>query len=120
MVLERMPLTPNGKLDRKALPEPEITASAVEAPRTETERVLCAVWAEVLSLPAVGITDNFFRIGGDSILSLRVIARAREQDPGDAAPGVRTPDGGGAWPRWPRRWAATRRCRRRSPIVRWR
>ena len=61
MVLERLPLTPNGKLDRNALPEPEITASAIEAPRTETERILCAVWAKVLSLPAVGITDNFFR-----------------------------------------------------------
>jgi amino acid adenylation domain-containing protein len=82
VVLARMPLTPNGKLDRGALPAPAAGAGAgVEyvAPRTPTEEVLAAVWAEVLGVERVGIDDNFFAVGGDSILSVRVAARARER-----------------------------------------
>ncbi|MFC5288832.1 non-ribosomal peptide synthase/polyketide synthase [Actinokineospora guangxiensis] len=77
--LDALPLNPNGKLDRRALPAPDFTGGDDHvAPRTETERVLARVWAEVLGLPRVGVHDNFFLLGGDSILGLRVAARARE------------------------------------------
>ncbi|MFE4975819.1 amino acid adenylation domain-containing protein [Kitasatospora sp. NPDC056651] len=79
-VLDRMPLTPNGKVDRRALPLPE-AAPATEAepagPVTETERALAGIWAEVLGVERIGVRDNFFALGGDSILSLQVVARAR-------------------------------------------
>jgi amino acid adenylation domain-containing protein/non-ribosomal peptide synthase protein (TIGR01720 family) len=82
VVLERLPLTTNGKLDRRALPAPD-PAAGDEAefvpPRTPTEEVLAAVWAEVLGLERVGIDDAFFAIGGDSIQSVRVAAVARER-----------------------------------------
>ncbi|MGW2090117.1 amino acid adenylation domain-containing protein, partial [Streptomyces sp. NPDC001880] len=78
MVLERLPLTPNGKLDRAALPEPEVSSSnAFRAPRTALEEVLCSVYADVLGLERVGIDDDFFAVGGDSIRSIQVVARAR-------------------------------------------
>ncbi|MEW5927426.1 MAG: amino acid adenylation domain-containing protein [Gemmatimonadota bacterium] len=81
VVLEALPLTRNGKVDRRALPAPaagepgEIPAG--ESPRTETEAKLAQVWAEVLRLERVGIHDNFFERGGDSILSIQVVSRAR-------------------------------------------
>jgi amino acid adenylation domain-containing protein len=78
MVLERLPVTPNGKLDRAALPEPTTASATVVAPRTDTERMLCAVWMELLALPAVGVTDDFFRIGGDSLIAMRVMVRLRQ------------------------------------------
>jgi amino acid adenylation domain-containing protein len=77
MELAALPLTPSGKLDRAALPEPEVRGERV-APRNPAEEALAAIWAEVLRVPDVGVTDNFFELGGDSILSLRVAARARE------------------------------------------
>ncbi|MFD7093220.1 condensation domain-containing protein, partial [Streptomyces sp. NPDC059896] len=79
VVLDALPLNANGKLDRRALPAPDFEAagSAYTAPRTESERVLCGVWAEVLGLERVGIEDNFFDLGGDSIISLQVVSRAR-------------------------------------------
>ncbi|MCF4994541.1 amino acid adenylation domain-containing protein [Pseudomonas syringae] len=78
MLLERMPLTPNGKLDRKALPDPEAQPREVyAAPVTELEQALAKIWREVLKVERVGITDNFFELGGDSILSLQVVARSR-------------------------------------------
>ncbi|MFE7467008.1 condensation domain-containing protein, partial [Streptomyces sp. NPDC057499] len=79
VVLEELPLNANGKLDRKALPAPEFTADhdARVAPRTDTERVLASVWGEVLGLQDVGVHDNFFDLGGDSIISLQVVSRAR-------------------------------------------
>lgn len=79
--LDAMPLSPNGKLDRKALPAPDyrLAASAFTAPRNTLETILSTVWADVLVLPQVGIHDNFFRSGGDSILSLQVVAKARQQ-----------------------------------------
>ncbi|MFM0736457.1 amino acid adenylation domain-containing protein [Paraburkholderia xenovorans] len=80
IALERMPLTPNGKLDRRALPAPQPVADAApadELPQGETERTLADIWQQVLRLPAVGRHANFFDLGGDSILSLQIIGRAR-------------------------------------------
>ncbi|MGW2263282.1 amino acid adenylation domain-containing protein [Streptomyces koyangensis] len=79
-VLPAMPLTPNGKIDRRALAAaaPGTTSPGAHvAPRTETERALAGIWAEVLGVARVGVEDNFFALGGDSILSLQVVARAR-------------------------------------------
>ncbi|HEU0088064.1 MAG TPA: amino acid adenylation domain-containing protein [Pseudonocardiaceae bacterium] len=78
--LDRLPLTPNGKLDRRALPAPDfdaVTRPGYLPPRTEVERVVAQVWAEVLGVQRVGVEDNFFELGGDSILSIRVISRVR-------------------------------------------
>jgi acyl-coenzyme A synthetase/AMP-(fatty) acid ligase/aryl carrier-like protein len=76
VLLDHLPLTPNGKVDRKALPAPE-TGSQLEvyvAPRNAIEQALCEVWQEVLNREPIGIDDNFFSLGGDSILSIRVVA----------------------------------------------
>ncbi|WP_017654190.1 non-ribosomal peptide synthetase [Fortiea contorta] len=81
ILLDTLPLTPNGKVDRRALPTPESRQELgvnFVAPRTPQESKLVAIWAEVLRLPQVGIHDNFFEIGGDSILSLQIIARANQ------------------------------------------
>ncbi|WP_068501316.1 non-ribosomal peptide synthetase [Paenibacillus kribbensis] len=78
--LDRIPLTPNGKTDRKALPEPEKLYRpdvAYVAPRNDVEEVLGAVWQDVLGRDQVGIQDNFFLLGGDSIKAVQVIARMR-------------------------------------------
>ena len=77
VVLERLPLTPNGKLDRRALPAPDLTPAVMRGPRTAREEVLCALFAEVLGLERVGIDDNFFALGGDSIMSIQLVSRAR-------------------------------------------
>ena len=77
VALERLPLTVNGKLDRAALPEPEIEAAGFVAPAGEIETRLAAIWCEVLELPRVGASDNFFDLGGDSIVSIQVVSRAR-------------------------------------------
>ncbi|XXZ41221.1 amino acid adenylation domain-containing protein [Sorangium sp. So ce327] len=76
--LDAFPLTPNGKLDRKALPAPAKAEAAQDVPpRTETEKKLAAIWCEVLKRDRIGVHDNFFKLGGDSILTLQVVARAR-------------------------------------------
>ncbi|HEU4833207.1 MAG TPA: amino acid adenylation domain-containing protein [Pyrinomonadaceae bacterium] len=80
MQLEEFPLTANGKLDRKALPEPEFASRSDEyvQPRNAIEKTLAAIFAEVLKLGQVGIDDNFFALGGDSILAIRIISKARQ------------------------------------------
>ena len=82
VLLEAMPLTPNGKLDRRRLPAATYSAPAgaeeSPPPRNATERTLARVWGEVLGVERVGVNDNFFRLGGDSILSLQVVAKARQ------------------------------------------
>ncbi|WP_053632850.1 MULTISPECIES: non-ribosomal peptide synthetase [unclassified Streptomyces] len=78
--LEQFPLTPSGKVDRRALPAPEHAAAPAGAtePRTGAERLLAQIWSDVLGVPAVGVTDNFYELGGDSILGIRVVARAKK------------------------------------------
>ncbi|MFF2119417.1 non-ribosomal peptide synthase/polyketide synthase [Kitasatospora sp. NPDC058184] len=78
--LERLPLGATGKLDRRALPEPVWAAPATEAgrpPRTDTERALAAIWREVLGVPDVSADDNYFALGGDSILGIQIVSAAR-------------------------------------------
>ncbi|MVV47311.1 amino acid adenylation domain-containing protein [Pseudomonas sp. PB120] len=79
LVLERFPLSANGKLDRRALPTPEWALGGYRAPRNELESALVAIWQEVLGVPQVGIDDNFFELGGDSLQVLKVISRVRSQ-----------------------------------------
>jgi len=78
--LDQLPLTPNGKLDRKALPAPDLTQNlrAYLAPGNALERQLVAIWQDILKLEQVGVTDNFFTLGGDSIISIQVVSRARQ------------------------------------------
>lgn len=79
VALDALPLTPNGKVDRKALPEPEFTSGVTwVAPRNPVEEVLAGVWAEVLERQRIGVLDDFFRIGGHSLLAAKVLARVRE------------------------------------------
>jgi amino acid adenylation domain-containing protein/non-ribosomal peptide synthase protein (TIGR01720 family) len=81
--LAAMPLTANGKIDRDALPAPDGARPMLEvafaAPHTEPQKVLAGLWSELLGVEQVGIHDNFFELGGDSILSIQVIARARQR-----------------------------------------
>ena len=80
--LESLPLQ-NGKLDRQALPRPDNNRPDLEeafiAPRTQVEQALADIWAEVLNLKQIGIHDNFFDLGGDSIRSIQILARATER-----------------------------------------
>jgi acyl-CoA synthetase (AMP-forming)/AMP-acid ligase II/acyl carrier protein len=81
--LDALPLTPNGKVDRRALPEPEGTRpelqTAFVAPRTPTEKILASIWARVLDLEQVGIHDNFFDLGGHSLLVTLATSRIRKE-----------------------------------------
>lgn len=81
VTLQELPLTANGKVDRSALPAPDsfptTGPSDSVAPRTEREKVMAEIWADVLRVPTVGINDDFFALGGDSILSLQIVSRAR-------------------------------------------
>jgi acyl carrier protein len=80
VVLEKLPLTPSGKLDRRSLPSPDLSAyvsHAYEPPRGEVEEVLAAIWQELLGLERVGRNDNFFELGGHSLIAVRMIANAQ-------------------------------------------
>ncbi|MDN4546617.1 non-ribosomal peptide synthetase [Pseudomonas sp. C32] len=81
ILLASMPLTANGKLDRRALPapDPELNRQRYVAPSNELEVTLAQIWCEVLNVGQVGLNDNFFELGGDSILSIQVVSRARQQ-----------------------------------------
>ena len=75
--LEKMPMTPNGKTDLKALPEPQLAISGeYEAPANDTERTFCDIFAKILQMDRVGATDNFFELGGTSLVVTRVIIEA--------------------------------------------
>lgn len=83
VLLDTLPLTPNGKVDRQALPAPDHAQHSLEnsyvAPRTPTEKLLADIWAQVLGCEKVGLHDNFFAdLGGDSIISIQIIARANQ------------------------------------------
>jgi peptide synthetase xpsA len=82
VVLKEMPLTPNGKVDRKALPAPDPSAlqtRAYEAPQTPTEEALASIWQELLGVERVGRNDNFFDLGGHSLLLVQLAARLKDQ-----------------------------------------
>ncbi|HEV2635140.1 MAG TPA: amino acid adenylation domain-containing protein [Actinocrinis sp.] len=81
VVLPELPLTASGKVDRRALPQPAPTAAAStgRAPRTEREKVLCEVFAQVLGLEQVGAADGFFELGGHSLVVARLVSRVRER-----------------------------------------
>ncbi|WP_301127906.1 non-ribosomal peptide synthetase, partial [Streptomyces cacaoi] len=87
MVVADFPLTVNGKLDKRALPEPEFTGGVYRAPSSPDEEILAALFARVLGLPRVGVDDSFFDLGGNSLSAMRVIAAVRETF--DSAIGVR-------------------------------
>jgi acyl carrier protein len=81
LVLPALPLTPNGKIDRRALPEPNAAIAvrpAATAPQGEIEKTIAAIWQDVLGLPQVGTTDNFFDLGGHSLLVVQVQRRLQE------------------------------------------
>lgn len=82
VMLKSMPLTPNGKVDRRALPEPAKDRLRSKhdyvAPRTATESLLAQIWSEILSLDRIGVEDNFFTLGGHSLQATRVVARMRD------------------------------------------
>ena len=81
MFLAQMPLTPNGKLDRKGLPQPDASQlqQAYVAPQSELEQQIAAIWAEVLRLPQVGLNDNFFDVGGHSLLAIQITSRVQAE-----------------------------------------
>jgi amino acid adenylation domain-containing protein len=80
VMMKALPLTPNGKVDRHGLPPPEraLHARAVVAPRTPTERAVAQIWSEVLGVETIGAQDNFFDLGGHSLLVMQVVSRMRK------------------------------------------
>ncbi len=79
VVLDTVPLTPVGKVDRDALPAPEVATHPYRAPRTDLEAVVARVYAEVLGVDQVGLDDDFFDLGGNSLVATRVVARLRDE-----------------------------------------
>lgn len=81
VLIGKIPLTANGKVDKKILPSPDINltiSTKYVGPRNEIERKLCEIWSEVLRIEKIGIYDNFFEIGGHSLLATQVISRIRK------------------------------------------
>jgi acyl carrier protein len=83
VVLEAMPLLPNGKLNRNALPAPDLEASRTirtrQLPATEEEKVIAEIWSELLGVETVEATDNFFELGGHSLLAMRAVAAVKQR-----------------------------------------
>ncbi len=83
IMLEALPLTPSGKVDRRALPEPDSSRptlkNAFVAPRNARESTLAAIWSRVLNIEQIGIHDNFFELGGDSLMTIRVVSYANQE-----------------------------------------
>ena len=80
IILEMIPHTPNGKVDRRALPDPELTSAEnieFSASHSETELTVAHLWQELLDVPYIGLHDNFFRLGGHSLLVTQLVARLR-------------------------------------------
>ncbi|MFD5329947.1 phosphopantetheine-binding protein, partial [Streptomyces sp. NPDC127092] len=77
VVLGELPVTASGKVDRAALPAPDVARGPHRAPRTATEETLASVFAEVLGVDQVGLDESFFALGGDSIMSIQLVARAK-------------------------------------------
>lgn len=78
VIMERMPLSANGKVDRQALPAPNRTAHVATAPASEAEATLLAIWHEILSSKSAGVEDNFFEVGGDSLTIMQLLSRIRQ------------------------------------------
>ena len=80
VILDEFPLTPNGKIDRKALPAPEHgSTQTYTPPRNETEETLVAIWEDLLSIDQVGVLDDFFALGGHSLLATQLVSRIRDR-----------------------------------------
>jgi amino acid adenylation domain-containing protein len=83
VVLDKLPLSPNGKINRKALPPPDGSRPELDkafiAPRTQLEETIAAIWSEVLDVKEIGIHDNFFELGGHSLIAMMLISRVREE-----------------------------------------
>jgi len=79
VILEQFPLTPNGKIDKKALPLPEVESANYREPINLNQKIIAEIWAQILKLEKVGIDDNFFALGGHSLLAIQIISRIREK-----------------------------------------
>ena len=79
VTLDELPVTPNGKLDRRALPAPEALAREVIPPRDALEEQIAAIWRRLLEIEEVSIHDNFFELGGHSLLATRILAAVRDE-----------------------------------------
>ncbi|WP_261560856.1 phosphopantetheine-binding protein, partial [Frankia tisae] len=75
VILSSMPLGPNGKLDRRALPEPDVAAGEYVAPSSESEKAIAAIFSELLGVDRIGVTADYFALGGNSLTAARVVAR---------------------------------------------
>src|SRR5262249_46604654 len=80
VLLESLPRTASGKINRKSLPAPGLAVATTDyvAPRTEVEELLAGIWSELLNVPRIGINDNFFELGGHSLLAIRLVSRIRD------------------------------------------